>query len=274
MAILLLIASVAVGQLAARSATSLLARSALPALHTRFIRHVVVWSFVALGVMISLSVLGLTGLATGILTGGGITAVVFGFAFREIGENLLAGLFLAFSRPFEVGDLIESDGQKGKVKGIELRNTHVRTEDGRDVYIPSSQLFKNTVVNYTVDGLRRLSFTVGIDHSNDPRQACQLLAKTTKDVNGVLTDPAPGALINGFLPQHTELMVYFWVNTFNHEPGLGDIRMDVLANCREALLDHAFLLSSDAVTNVGLGSRDAVVVQLTHPAAGTAAEPA
>jgi len=41
-----------------------------------------------------------------LLATGGVVAIVLGFAFREIGENLLAGIFLNFSRPFEVGDLV------------------------------------------------------------------------------------------------------------------------------------------------------------------------
>jgi small-conductance mechanosensitive channel len=58
---------------------------------------------------VALNILGLERVAVSVLAGGGVTAVVLGFAFREIGENFLAGIFLAFSSPFKTGDLIRTE---------------------------------------------------------------------------------------------------------------------------------------------------------------------
>ena len=74
--------------------------------------------FGLIGLVLGLNILRLTAVATSLLATGGLVAVVLGFAFREIGENLLAGLFLGMSRSFEVGDLIESSGHRGKVREI------------------------------------------------------------------------------------------------------------------------------------------------------------
>jgi len=70
-----------------------------------------------LGVLIGLNILGFYGLVTSILASGGITAVVLGFAFKDIGENFLAGFFMAFSRPFRTGDLIASEGLAIRIFG-------------------------------------------------------------------------------------------------------------------------------------------------------------
>jgi small-conductance mechanosensitive channel len=64
------------------------------------------WGVGLLGFALALNLVGLRAVASGLQAGGGITAVVLGFAFREIGENLLAGFLLAFSRPFKVNDII------------------------------------------------------------------------------------------------------------------------------------------------------------------------
>ena len=56
----------------------------------------------------------------------------------------------------------------------------MRTDDGRDVYVPSSQLFNKAVTNFTKDGLRRISFSVGIDYTNDSLAATKLLAEAIK----------------------------------------------------------------------------------------------
>ena len=96
------------------------------------------WIAAFVGALLALKVMGFEGVAAGMLAGGGATAIVFGFAFRQIGENLLAGLFLVFSRPFRIGDLIQSGGlPEGTVEALDLRNTHIRTTDGRDIFIPN-----------------------------------------------------------------------------------------------------------------------------------------
>lgn len=149
----------------------------------------------------ALNILGFYGLATSILAGGGITAVILGFAFKDIGENFLAGFFMAFSRPFRTGDLIESEGLKGLVQTIELRHTHIRTADECDVYIPSAQLLSKPLFNYTRDGLRRGTFSVGIDYGDDADRACRLIQEKVAADEKVIPKPAPAVQIAGFTPQ-------------------------------------------------------------------------
>jgi hypothetical protein len=69
--------------------------------------------------------------------------ILWGFAFREIGENFLEGFFPAFSRPIDEGDLIQCADLRGVVRTIELRFTHIRSADGRDIFISSSRIFKS-----------------------------------------------------------------------------------------------------------------------------------
>ncbi len=190
LSVVMFAALVTVGRLLGRGVENIIHRSDLPDLHGAFFRKVVVWVFVFLGVIVALNLLGLRAVAAGLITGGGITAIVLGFAFREIGENFLAGFFLAFSRPFRIGDLVESGGLSGVVQGIELRYTHVRSSDGRDIFIPSSHLFKNPLINYTRDGLRRFTFTVGIDYADDPLRGRALVLEAVRNTKGVLDDPA------------------------------------------------------------------------------------
>ncbi len=46
----------------------------------------------AIVIMFALQVAGLQGIATGILTAAGASAVIIGFAFRDIGENFISGI--------------------------------------------------------------------------------------------------------------------------------------------------------------------------------------
>lgn len=207
---------------------------------------------VFIGFIFFLNILGFQAFATTLLAGGGLTAVILGFAFKDIGENFLAGFLLAFSRPFNKGDLIETGGIMGRVQVIELRHTHVRTSDGCDVFIPSAQLFTKPLHNYTIDGLRRGSFTVGIDYGDDPHHATEVLLSTVKTVKKVLKKPVPSVQIKGFDPNYVELQVSFWINVRDQESGLPAIRTDVMNQCRKALIDHNFTFSADVSTAVQL----------------------
>lgn len=227
----------------------------------RLLKRLTRWGFSLLGLVIALSLLGLTEVATSFLAAGGVVAVVLGFAFREIGENLLAGLFMSFSRSFDVGDLIESNGIRGVVKRIEIRDVHIRTADGCDIFIPSATIYKNPLHNFTRDGLRRGSFTVGIDYGDNLQAACSLLQNKVASSDFVLGDPAAEIQISGFTPSYVELEVFFWINTFTGKKGLASAKTELMNTCHKALAENGFTFSSNVTTAVDM-SPSAVRVQM------------
>jgi len=264
MAVLVMLVFIIGGRLLGKSIAHFMSRGKFSQTHRNFFRSLTAWFVSIIGLIIVLNILGLKSLATSLVAGGGITAVVLGFAFREIGENFLAGFFLAFSRPFDVGDMIQSDEFRGTVRSIDLRSTHIRTIDGKDTYIPSSQIFNKPLTNYTRDGLRRLSFTVGIDYSDDSEKARDLLTRATESVPGVLEDPPPLASMSALEPQFVKLEMAFWIDTFQKGTGLVGIRNRVIENCRRTLMDRGFTVSCNMTTNLALGSFEPVDVQLNR----------
>jgi small-conductance mechanosensitive channel len=213
--------------------------------YDRFVEHLVAWIFGLVGLTLALQLAGLGRIAVGMLAAGGVLAIVFGFAFREIGENLLAGFFLSFSRSFEVGDLVQSGEWTGDVRKIELRQVHIRTADGSDIFIPSAQIYRNALVNFTKDGLRSPSFTLGIDYADDAAEACRLLQQTTRGTRGVLAEPPATALISALAPNWVEITVSFWSDTFQEGLELVNVTSDVMESCRRALREAGFTLSNE-----------------------------
>ena len=251
-AVIVLVTSYFIGKYFAKVVTAIMRKTSIREVHESFFRIVLITIVSFLGLIISLNILGLEKLAVSVLAGGGVTAIVLGFAFREIGENFLAGIFLSFSRPFKTGDAIKTEDIEGRVQDIELRYTHLRTDDGRDIYVPSSQLFNKPVTNFTKDGLRRISFTVGIDYSNDSKAACTLLKNTVEAVKGVLNDPIPGAYILGISPEYVEIQVFFWVDVFDKAVSILDVRTEVMDHCRKALLSEEYIVNSETTANITL----------------------
>lgn len=230
---------------AGRSLRKILAKTSISAKRLLTIRRITRWIFYCIGIVISLNIMGLTKAASGILAAGGVLTVILGFAFREIGENLLAGLFMSFSRSFDVGDLIESNGITGTVKHINIRDVHVRSADGIDIFIPSAMIFKNPLNNYTRDGLRRGSFSIGIDFRSDSKQARSLILDNIQRIQGILEDPAPAVHVANFTANYIELEIFFWINTFSEFSSLGDLKTEVMEITKSVLIDNGYTVSSE-----------------------------
>ena len=128
------------------------------------------WILYLLGAVVALNILGFGNIASGLIAGAGVSAIIFGFAFKDIGENFLAGILLAFSSPFEIGNIIEVDNKRGTVKDLNLRTTHIRNVEGKDIFIPNAIIVKSALVNYTKDGNLRLDFMIGIAPECDIQQ--------------------------------------------------------------------------------------------------------
>lgn len=268
LAVLIMVLLILAGRIAGRTLMHVLRRGQFSPTHRDFFRSLTTWVFGILGAIVALNVLGLKSVAASLVAGGGMTAIVLGFAFRGIGENFLAGFFLAFSRPFEIGNLIKSGEFQGVVKGIELRSTHIRTADGRDIFIPSAQLFNDPIVNYTVDGLRRLSFKVGIDYGDDPAAARQALLEATRSADRIIKEPEPGVLVATLAPQYLELEVFFWIDMFGRGSRMESVRTEVMERCRQALIDRGITLSSNVSSNIALSGRMPVEIRMEGSQSG------
>lgn len=254
--IIVLIIFIGFGLLASRGLKRLLGARATSTKKLRLVMRLTRWGFYLIGAVIALHIMGLTKAASGVLAAGGVLTVVLGFAFREIGENLLAGLFMSFSRSFDVGDLIESNGIQGIVKQINIRDVHVRTGDGIDIFIPSAIIFKNPLNNYTRDGLRRSSFNIGIDYGNEPKKALEYLMEAVKSTEGVLEDPAPAVILSNFSDNYIQIEVQFWINTFLKNSDLQQIKTKVMDASHATLRKNGFTFSSEVSTAIEMLNKE------------------
>lgn len=214
-----------------------------------FIGRIVFLIFLILGLVIFLNQVGLGKAASGLLAGAGVSAIVLGFAFKDIGEHFLAGFFLAFSRPFSIGDVIEVIDKVGTVKALSFRNTHVRTFDGRDIYIPNGILIKNPLTNYTKDGLLRHDFVVGLDYNDNIADATEVVLKELERTKNIAKakDLAPFVIIEKFDVSTVNLKVHFWTNTAEFSGSVLLLKSTVMRQVSKRLLDEGYNLPADIV---------------------------
>ena len=207
---------------------------------SNFVSEATKWSFYVFGLIIALNIVGFGGIASSLIAGAGISAIIFGFAFKDIGENFLAGIILALKRPFEIGDIIEVEGYKGTVKDLDLRVTHLRNVEGKDIYIPNSSIIKNTLINYTKDGNLRVSFMIGIAPESNIPETRSLIIDYLKQNKQILKSPIPNIIVQELGEFTTDLQVLFWVNILANKKlpdnYLGhNIRSKVITDIKEIL---------------------------------------
>lgn len=201
---------------------------------------------VLVAIMIVLKILGLGDLAAGLFAGASFSAIVVGFAFKDIGENFLAGIMLAFNRPFRVGDTVELDGLKGVVVALNMRTSHIKTFDGKDVYIPNANVVKNPVMNYTIDGFLRHEFTIGLDYGSDVDKAIALIKQTLDDIDGILTkEKKTNIFITALNTSTLDLSVQYWMDTFDAKYSSSVIKTKAINNVLVALNNAGYYLPGD-----------------------------
>ncbi len=90
-------------------------------------------------------------LATAILASTAVLAAIVGFAAQHTIANLVAGVMLAVSQPFRIGDRIRFEEVEGRVVDITLSYTYVNPGDNTAVVIPNQLLVEGVVHNLSTE---------------------------------------------------------------------------------------------------------------------------
>ncbi|WP_375288736.1 mechanosensitive ion channel family protein [Sphingomonas sp.] len=143
----------------------------------------------------------------------GIGSVAIGFAFKDILQNLFAGLLLLIRRPFRRGDQIVVKDYEGTVEHIESRATLLKTYDGRRVIIPNADLYIAPVVVNTAFPTRREQLDIGIGYGDDVARACQVFTETMAGIDGIVPDPKPETLPWGLDASTVTLRARWWTDS-------------------------------------------------------------
>jgi len=88
-------------------------------------------------------------LATGLLASTAVIGLIIGFAAQHTIGNLVAGIQIAVSQPFRIGDRVSYEETEGRVTDITLSYTYVDPGDGSSVVIPNQLLLEGVVHNHS-----------------------------------------------------------------------------------------------------------------------------
>ncbi|PPJ46248.1 mechanosensitive ion channel protein [Rhizobium sp. KAs_5_22] len=129
----------------------------------------------------------------------GALSLGIGFGLQNIVSNFVSGLILLVERPFKVGDWVATGTTEGFVRRISVRATEIETFQRQSIIVPNSELINAPVGNWTHrNKLGRIEIPVSVSYESDPRQVMDLLMEIALAHPGLLRNPEPVVLFNGF----------------------------------------------------------------------------
>ena len=179
--------------------------------------------------------------AAALLTVGGASTLVIGFAVKDTLANFIGGLMIYWDRPFSVGDWIKSPDKEieGTVEDIGWRLTRIRTFDKRPLYVPNGFFSTISVENPSRMTNRRIKTNIGVRYSDASQVPAMLGAVQEMLKNHPEIDTSQTLMVNMF--EFGESSLNFFIYTFTKTTDwvkFEAIQQDVLLKTYEVIREH------------------------------------
>lgn len=121
----------------------------IPVSSTALVGAVLKGAVIVIGMLVILSILGIS--VAPLITALGVGGLAVALALQDTLANLFAGFHLLIEKSIRVGDFIKLEsGHEGYVDDITWRTSRIRTLSNNTVMIPNKKLAQSEVVNYSV----------------------------------------------------------------------------------------------------------------------------
>ena len=188
------------------------------------------------GLFISLQLLNLEKTIASLLAGAGIIGLALGFAFQDLTANFISGVFIIFRKPFEVGNIIDTNGFTGIVEEIQLRSTTIRTFQGLHIMLPNKEIFQKAITNYSLSGKRRIDVVLTLPGKSYEQETEERIMKALSAIPEVKNDKSQ-ILFTDYNGDTIKIEVHCWIdNTI--DMGYNNTRDKILRQVHAAITPH------------------------------------
>jgi potassium-dependent mechanosensitive channel len=204
------------------------------------IKKLIHYSFLFIGILMAIGVLGLNLTSFAFLTGA--LGIGVGFGLQNIVNNFVSGLVLLFERPFKVGDMVVVDNETGTVRKIGLRSTVIETFDRSELIVPNSQFISGKVTNWTrTSHIARIRIAVGVACGSDVELVLRVLREAAETDPRVLSNPAPNPLFLRFGDSALDFELHCWIADVKDQLAVrSNLCQQIASRFREAGIELPF----------------------------------
>lgn len=214
------------------------------------IARLIKYLFVIVGILIALKQFSIDLTSIAVL----FTAlsVGIGFGLQYIAADIVSGFILLFERPVRVGDRITIGEDEGDVQAINLRTTLVMTNDRVAIIVPNSRLVSQRVINWSYgDPRARIPIPISVAVSSDVNLVSETLLLAAKEVDLVLTDPAPKVQFLKFGDYSLDFRLLVWTRHPSRHPQIkSDINYRIEKLFRERHIEIPYPTQEFLLKNV------------------------
>jgi len=161
----------------------------------------------------------------------GAAGLAIGLALQGTLSNFAAGVMLLLFRPFSVGHWVEIGGTAGSVREISIFSTILHTGDNIRVVVPNSQVYGQTIRNYSANPTRRIDLVIGVGYDDDLQVAKDTMLRVITSDARVLEDPAPNVQVAELGDSSVDFIVRPWCEATDYWA----LRWDLLRALKEEL---------------------------------------
>ncbi|WKC58008.1 mechanosensitive ion channel family protein [Borrelia sp. P9F1] len=144
----------------------------------------------------------------------GSLSIAIGLAAQGILSNFVSGLIVLNSNFFKIGDYIKCDDVEGQVDDVQIFFTTLKTVDGKVVKVPNSKFTNTSVVNFSTNPKRRISFSFQVPYNTDigllKDRIENLAFSLDKELYGIVD---PSVVVESYTPYYMVMQVRCFVNT-------------------------------------------------------------
>jgi small conductance mechanosensitive channel len=161
----------------------------------------------------------------------GAAGLAIALAFQDTFSNFAAGVMLLTFRPFKIDDLVEVGGQSGTVRSVGIFSSVLATPDNVEIRIPNSQVFGQTIRNFSANETRRIDLVIGVAYDDDLGVAVRTCMDVLASDPRVLQNPEAVVAVHELADSSVNLVVRPWVHTEDY----WDTRWDLTRAIKENL---------------------------------------
>lgn len=154
--------------------------------------------------------------------------VTIGLALQGSLSNFTGGIIILVTRPFNIGDFIETPNYSGTVQRIELMYTHLSTPDNKSVMIPNGSISNSPIVNWSTNDTRRVDLTFGVSYDADILHVKKVLMDIINEDKMILHEPEP--FIN--ICEHGDSAVNLTVRVWTETPNYWNVHFNLLEKAK------------------------------------------
>ncbi|RLJ51646.1 small conductance mechanosensitive channel [Litoreibacter meonggei] len=170
----------------------------------------------------------------------GAAGLAVGLALQGTLSNVAAGVMIILFRPLKVGDFVQVDDVMGTVKEITLNYTELADLSNVRVVVPNSEVWGNTIMNYSGYSTRRAEWTFGVGYGVNLAQAERVIKDTVMSDPRSHADPEPFLQVNNLGSSSVDFLLRVWCDADVYFQYKADMKRKVKEALDDADIDIPF----------------------------------